>query len=66
VDRMSTRSTKLLIDRKRLSIHVYHEMHDGLFHMEIDDNKSHSHINVILPEHIALELVKVLKPLEVD
>jgi len=40
-----------------LRIHVYHEMHDELFYVELNCATSYSGVKFVLPEHLARKLV---------
>ena len=69
---MSTRSSLIYIegDKKEsehnVRFHLFHEMHDDLIYLEIDCNTCYSGIKVPLSEHLAKELEKLLKPLEIE
>ena len=62
---MSTRSTKALVEQEGLAVHLYHEMHDGLCHLELEWDNDHmgsnSHINVIVPTEMVPILTKILE-----
>lgn len=56
---MSTKSTERLYTRsieKRgereyfQHVHLYHEMHDDLYHLELEDETNNSGINIVIPE----------------
>lgn len=65
---MSTRSTKVLIKRKDISLHLYSEMHDQMTHLELirlhEGSETNEMINIALPDGVAKGLWEILKPLD--
>ena len=58
---MSTRTTKALIEKDDLSIYLYHEMHDELWHLELEwENGLNSYVNVPIPKDMGKILARVL------
>ena len=58
---MSTRSTKGWAQSVDVTVHLYHEMHDDCFHLELTDTAgSYSFINVVIPTWMADDLSKII------
>ena len=59
---MSTRTTKALVEKDGLYVHLYQEMLDQLCHLEIDwDEGNQPSINVVIPNNMVPILTKILE-----
>lgn len=59
---MSTRSTVASCTEGRTNLHLYHEMHDDLIHLEISDEQgSYAYINIVIPQLHVAGLAQVIK-----
>jgi hypothetical protein len=61
---MSTRSSVVLVTQGDTVMHLYYDMLDDEMHLEIDLDKTHIVVNVVIPTPLADGVAAILKRAE--
>ena len=56
---MSTRMSIIYMDNGKITLHLYQELHDDLYHLEIRTGQSNSSVNAIVTNDMAQQLTEL-------